>query len=188
MADPTGLTPEAAFENLKAETVRAIGSYFPYDGKHRQVRVENLHVDDKLSVDDIHSQSEVKDKEATWGVPVKGDLKLIDKATGKVIDTKKGAVLARLPKLTNRYSYIVKGNEYQVDHLFRLKSGVYARVQDNGDLESEFNLKKSPTGRGFSVKLEAKNKKFQLKYGEAHIALYPILKTLGVSDDAIEAS
>jgi DNA-directed RNA polymerase subunit beta' len=186
--DSGSLTPELAFEQLKKKTVDAIQSYFPFEGKKRRVVVSNVHVDDKLSVDDIASQSDAKDREGTWGVPVKADIKLVDTLTGQIIDEKKSTSIARLPKLTNRYSYIVGGNEYQVDHLFRLKSGVYARVQDNGDLESEFSLKKSPASNRFSVKLDRLTKKFSLKYGDAHIGLYPVLKSLGVADDDIEKS
>jgi DNA-directed RNA polymerase subunit beta' len=184
-------TPEHAFDQLKTNTLDAIHSYFPggvYEGRLQKVQVDNLHVDDQLKIDDISSQSEVKDKDGTWGVPVRADLKLVDKVTGKTVEEKKGAILARLPKLTNRYSYIVKGSEYQVDHLFRLKSGIYARVQANGDLESEFNLAKSPTGRGFSIHLDQAKKKLSLLYGDAHIALYPILKSMGVADDDLEKS
>jgi DNA-directed RNA polymerase subunit beta' len=188
MSDQTRLTPEKAFETLKQTTTDAISSYFPFDGKRQRLELSGLRVDDKLAVDDITSQTDAKDKQGTWGVPIKGDLKLIDKATGKVIDTKKGAVLGRIPKLTNRYSYIVGGSEYQVDHLFRLKSGVYARVQDNGDLESEFNLAKRPAGQNFQLKLDRVNKKFTLVYGAANIPLYPLLKSLGVGDDEIEHS
>jgi DNA-directed RNA polymerase subunit beta' len=188
MSIDTHLTPDEAFETLKKNTVDSIQTHFPFEGRRHRVELTNIHVDDKLQVDDIQSQTDAKDKEGTWGVPVKADLRLVDKITGQVVDSKKNTVLARLPKLTNRYSYIVRGNEYQVDHLFRLKSGVYARVQDNGDLESEFNLAKSPTGRGFSLKLDQKTKKMSLKYGDAHIPLYPVLKSLGVSDDSIEKS
>jgi DNA-directed RNA polymerase subunit beta' len=180
------LTPEKSFETLKSNVVNTIQSYFPFEGRKQQLVVENVRVEDHLSHDDVSSQAEAKDKEGTWGVPIKADVKLIDKATGKVVDSKKGQILGRLPKLTNRYGFIVNGNEYQIDHLFRLKSGVYARVQDNGDLETEFNLAKSPTGKGFSVKLEQGTKRFSLKLDNAHIPLYPVLKAAGVSDDQME--
>jgi DNA-directed RNA polymerase subunit beta' len=179
-------TPEHSFEVLKTNTLKAIQSYFPYEGRKQRLVVENLRVDDHLSSDDIGSQSDAKDKEGTWGCPIKADVKLIDVATGKVIDTKKGTTLARLPKLTNRYGYIVGGNEYQVDHLFRLKSGAYTRVQDNGDLETEYNMKKGINGRGFSVKLDRLKKTFDLKLENTHVPLYPVLKSMGVSDDQLQ--
>ena len=182
-------TPGQSFETLKTDVLTAIQSHFPYEGRRQKVVLDNLRVDDKLSPDDIHNQAEVKEKDGTWGVPIRGDLKLIDKVTGKVVDTKANAVLARLPKLTNRYSFIVNGSEYQVDHLFRLKSGAYARIQKNGDLETEFNLSntKRLAGNNFSVKLDRESKKFFLKYGGTHVPLYPVLKSMGVPDDRIES-
>jgi len=180
------LTPENAFEILKANTVKAIESHFPFEGRRQRLVVENVRVDDKLSHDDIASQSDAKDKESTWGCPIKGDIKLVDIITGKVVDSKKGTTIARLPKLTNRYGYIVGGNEYQVDHLFRLKSGAYTRIQDNGDLETEYNMKKGIDGRGFSVKLDRLSKQFTLKLENTHVPLYPVLKSLGMSDDQLE--
>ena len=183
------ISPEQSFETLKKNTLDAIHSYFPdgkYAGRKQSIHITNLRVEDSIKSDDVSSQTEVKDKDGTWGVPIKADMKLIDNATGKVVDETKGSVLARLPKLTNRYSYIVNGSEYQVDHLFRLKSGIYARVQDNGELESEFNLAKG--GRGFSLHLDPVKRKLSMKYGEAKIPLYPIMKSLGVADDDIEKS
>lgn len=188
MSDATGITPEGAFQVLKDNTVEAINAYFPFEGKNKKLIVEQVHIDDKLATDDIASQTAVKDKDGTWGVPIKANLKLINKHTGEVLDEKKGAILGRLPKLTNRYSYIVNGNEYQVDHLFRLRSGVYTRVQNNGELETEFNLAKSPTGRNFSLHLDPATKKMSMQYGDAKIALYPLMKTLGVADDDLEKS
>lgn len=181
-------TPQASFETLKKNTLDSIQSFFPFEGRKQRVVIENLRIDDNLSHDDIKSQTQAKDNEATWGVPVKATIKLIDTVTGKVVDEKRNAVLARIPKLTNRYGYIVNGTEYQVDHLMRLKSGAYARVQANGDLETEFNLLKSPLegGRGFSVKLDNKSKKFSVKIGDAHVPLYPVMKAMGVSDDQME--
>lgn len=179
------LTPEGAFDVLKNNVTKSISSYFPFEGKHRRLELHKVWVDDKLHIDDIKSQADARDLDRTWGVPVKAEVSLIDKATGKVVD-RKSMTVARLPKLTSRYGYIVNGNEYQVDHLFRLKSGVYARVQDNGDLESEFNLVKGPAGNRFSIQLERESKRFFLKQGDAHIPLYPVLKSLGVADDDLE--
>lgn len=179
------LTPEASFDILKNNVVKAVSSYFPYEGKTRRLELSKVWVDDKLNPEDIKSQADARDNDRTWGVPLKADVKLIDKATGKVVDSKT-MTLARLPKLTNRFGFIVDGNEYQVDHLFRLKSGVYARVQDNGDLESEFNLVKGPVGNRFSVKLDRESKRFYMKQDAANIPLYPILKSLGVADEDLE--
>lgn len=186
------LTPEKSFEGLKAKVVSEIQSHFPFDGRLNRLVVENVRAEDNLHLSDIKGQMEAKDKNGTWSVPVRADIKLVNKATGQVIDSKKNTVLARIPKLTSRYGYIVGGTEYQVDHLFRLKSGVYTRVQQNGNLETEFNLLKSPTNRGFSILFDPKSMKFNLQYprgsGGNVIPLYPVMKAVGISDDDLEHS
>ena len=186
------LTPEGSFERLKGNVIKSIQANFPLEGRRNVLVADNIQVHDNLHISDIKSQLEAKDKDATWAVPIKGDLKLIEKATGKILDQKKGALLAKLPKLTDRYGYIVNGTEYQVDHLLRLKSGVYTRIKQNGQLETEFNLLHSPTGRGFSINFEPKTMKFSMDYprgsGAITIPLYPIMKSMGVSDDELEHS
>jgi DNA-directed RNA polymerase subunit beta' len=180
------LTPQAAFDSLKSNVVDSIQSYFPFKGRQRTIQIDKIWVDDSLTPDDIHSQQDAREHEKTWGVPIKAQMSLIDNATGKVLD-KSSKTLAVLPKLTNRYGFIVNGNEYQVDHLFRLKSGIYSRVQENGDLEAEFNLAKSPARGGLSIYFDATgDKTFSLKYKDSHIPLYPILKTMGIPDEQLE--
>ncbi len=178
------ITPQKSFETLKNNVVSSIASYFPFDGKRHRIVLDSINVDDKLSIDDIKSQTDAKDHERTWGVPVVAHLSLVDKTTDKVLDKRK-TTLATIPKLTSRYGFIVGGNEYQVDHLFRLKSGVYARIQENGELESEFNLAKK-LGSNFSIHLNPRTKKFSFKYGDAHLPLYPVMKAMGIGDDELE--
>mgnify|MGYP006273965253 CR=1 FL=1 len=186
------LSPESSFEKLKSNVIKSVSGNFPIEGRKNVLVVENVHVKDDLDIGDIKSQLGSKERDGTWAVPVKGDLKLVDKATGKVIDHKKNAILAKLPKLTNRYGYIVGGTEYQVDHLFKLKSGVYSRVKRNGELETEFNLAESNTGKGFAINFDPKTMKFNMEYpkgsGAISMPLYPVMKCMGISDDEIEHS
>jgi len=180
------ISPTEVFDGLKKNTVESIKSYFPFEEGGKRLEVEDVWVDDKLDVNDIQSQQKAKLDDKTWGVKVKAKMKLTDIKTGKVLDRATSSV-ATLPKMTNRFGYIVGGNEYQVDNLFRLKSGVYTRIQNNGELESEFNLAKSPVGgRGFSVHFDPERKKFSLLYKTAKIPLLPILKSMGMADDDIK--
>jgi DNA-directed RNA polymerase subunit beta' len=180
----TSILPESAFETLKNNVTSSISAYFPFEGRNQKLVLDKIWVDDKLHIDDLKSQADHKNQEKTWGVPVKAEVSLLDKRSGKLLD-KRQVTLAKLPKLTSRYGYIVDGSEYQVDHLFRLKSGVYAREQKNGDLESEFNLAKSPAGN-FSLYLDQGKKQFFFKHGTTNIPLYPIMKAMGVSDEDME--
>lgn len=176
------LSPEKAFERLKSKTTKAMSDYFPLEGKKQTLRAKRFWVDDKRHIDDIRSQKEAKEAGRSWTVPIKAELELVDNASGKVIDTKK-VTMAQLPKITRRYSYIVNGNEWQVNNQFRLKSGVYTRIKDNGQLEGQWNLEK---GLGFKMNFDPKSRKMTMKYGGANVPLYPILKTLGMDDDTIE--
>ena len=175
-------SPEEAFETLKDRTAKTIEDYFPVEGKKNVLVAKRVWTEDDKSVDDIHGQLDARLKGRTWSVPVKAELELRDKETGKVKD-RKTVTVAQLPKITRRYSYIVDGNEWQLSNQFRLKSGVYTRIKNNGDLASQWNLEK---GMGFSMNFNPNSRKMTLGYGTANVGLYPVLKTLGISDDDIE--
>jgi len=175
-------SPEEAFESLKKRTARTIQNYFPIEGKQHTLVAKKVWVDDDKDIDDIREQKDARIKGRSWTVPIRAELELKDKSTGKVVD-KQVVNVAQLPKITRRYSYIVNGSEWQVNNLFRMKSGVYTRIRRNGELTSQWNLAK---GKAFDMDFSPKTQKMTLRYGEAQIPLYPILKTMGVDDDSIE--
>jgi len=175
-------SPEESFESLKTRTAQTVQNYFPIEGRQHTLHAKRVWVDDNKHVDDIRSQKDAKVKGRSWTVPIRAELELKDNLTGKVID-RQVVNVAQLPKITRRYSYIVNGSEWQVNNLFRMKSGVYTRVRKNGELTSQWNLAK---GQGFDMDFSPKTQKMSLRYGESHIPLYPILKTMGVDDDSIE--
>jgi DNA-directed RNA polymerase subunit beta' len=176
--------PEEAFDVLKDRLTETVQSHFPLEGKKHVLVAKKVWVDDNKDVDDIKSQKEAKLKERTWSVPVRAELELRDKATGKVVD-RQAVNIAQLPKITRRYTYITGGNEYQVNNQFRLKSGVYTHVKENGELASQWNLAK---GLNFNMDFDPKSKKMTLNFSGSgsNIGLYPVLKTMGVDDDTIE--
>jgi len=181
------LDPKEAFEHLQTRVLEGIRAQFPIQGKQQSLHLEGLEVKDELHPDDIKGQQEAKVSGKTWSVPVYANLVLKDNA-GKVIDRRRWRV-AEIPKTTSRYSYIVGGQEYQVDNQWQLKPGVYVRRDASGELESHFNV----TGKGaraFDVVLDPATKIFSMQYGKsrAHIPLYPLLKTLGVPDQDLERS
>lgn len=178
--------PQDAFETLKKRISGTIKEQFPVEGKKNTLVATKVWVDDNKDIDDIRGQQEAKLKERNWSVPVRAELELRDNKTGKVKD-RRAVTVAQLPKITNRYTYIVGGNEWQVNNMFRLKSGVYTHVKANGELASQWNLAK---GLNFDMDFDPKSKKMTVKFSGkgANIPLYPILKTMGVDDDTIERS
>jgi DNA-directed RNA polymerase beta subunit len=110
--------PQGAFEILKKRVSNTIQDQFPIEGKKNELVATKVWVDDNKHIDDVRGQMESKLRDRTWSVPVRAELELRDKETGKVKD-RMAYTLAQLPKITNRYTYIVGGNEWQVNNMFR---------------------------------------------------------------------
>lgn len=175
---------EQQWQTIRDRVDEALQQNFPLEGRKNRLVLHGLHFDESASdPHDLKAQEHAKVTGATWGVPVYGEIGLVDKASGKEIDRHKIRLLT-LPKPTPRYSYIVDGHEKQVDHLWKLRSGVYAHRQQNGDYRAEFNLAQ-PFARNprLYIPFDPEKKQFRLKYESSHIPLYSVLKTLGVSDE-----
>lgn len=93
--------------------------------------------------------------------------------------------IGKIPKLTNRHSAIIKGNEYQIQNQLRRKPGVYSRQRRNGELESEFNLAK---GSNFSIEIDPNKQKFYIIFrgSTRKFHLWNLLDLLGVPADDIK--
>ena len=181
-------TPAETWKSLQDRVQDAVKSYFPFEGRQRKLVLNDLQFDEnEARRDDIRSQEQAKEHKRTWGVPVFADVSLVDKVTGKQVDRAKVKLLT-LPKPTNRYSYIVDGSEWQVDNLWRLRSGVYSHVKQNGEFETEFNLAKPMAGKPrIKLPFDPESRKFKFGWGDTYNPpLYPILKLLGVQDEEMK--
>jgi DNA-directed RNA polymerase beta subunit len=114
---------------------------------------------------------------------LRGTWNLIDKKTGQPVDSKR-AMVARVPYLTQRGTYIVNGNEYTVANQARLKSGVFTRVKDNGDYEAHFNVLRG--GPSFRIFMEPTTGVFRLRVGQSNMNLYPVLRAMGLDDHQLK--
>lgn len=186
-------TPSDQWARLSDRVHEAVKSYFPLEGRSKKLVLHGLHFDEnEAHPTDIRSQVAAKDAKKTWGVPLYADVGLVDKESGKTLDRTK-VKLITVPKLTNRYSFIVDGNERQVDHMWRLRAGVYANQHANGKYSAEFNLAKQGDKGGFVnesrlyVPFDPKSKQLKLRYGDSlHTSLYSVLKMMGVSDEQMK--
>lgn len=176
------LSPEEGFEILKGRVAKTVDGLFPIVGKKHTLELEDVEIKDNLHIDDIRSQKKAKIGNRTWAVPVEARIALKDNTTGKKIDVQKVRLMS-LPKHTRRYSHIIDGQEYQIDNQWRLKQGIYARVKDNGELASDFNVKK---GRGFKIGFDPKSRQFKMQYGTSNIPLRPLMREMGVSQEEID--
>lgn len=177
------LNPNDAYQQFRDRAFEGIRAHFPIKNRFQTLELEKLETDDsQLHPDDLRAQQEAKNSGNTYAVPVIGHLVLRNTQTGEVIDRKKMR-LAEIPRMTQRYSYIVGGQEYQVDNQWQLKPGAYVRRRKSGELETRFNVR---NGQSFDVVLDDKSKQFFAEYKKAKVPLYPLMKTMGVDDDTLE--
>ena len=182
------LDPQSAFDTLKDRVAEAVTDHFPFEGQRRRLVLKKAWVEDDLDLDDIRSQQHAKENGRSWAVPIKATLALIDKETGDTLDTSTITV-AKVPKITRRYSYIVDGKERQVDNQFRLKSGVYSREDEAGRLVTQWNIHNWEGAKAdrFWSYFHPQDRTFTLKFGTMKdIGLYPVLRALGEPDDKIK--
>src|SRR5687768_11985383 len=178
------LDHQEAYEDFKQSVLSGIQSHFPVVGSMQTVELKGLDVKDlDPESDDIRGQHDAKVNGGTWASPVFANLVLKDNKTGNVIQEKKMRI-AEVPRVTNRYSYIVDGQEYQVDSQWQLKPGVYVRRMTTGELESRFN---TPTKKEFKILFDPATKQFFMNRGKSKkIPVYPLMKALGIDDDTLE--
>lgn len=151
-----------------------------------ELRVNKTWVEsDRHTNNDVGLQKEVRNKGQVWSNTLRADLSLIDKKTGKEIDRQKSMKIATIPKITDRNTFIVRGNEYQFTKQSRLKPGVYTKIQNNGEISSFFNVDKTiDFDRGFNnnfkINFNPEKKTFTMTYGSKNIPLINALRALGV--------
>lgn len=183
----TAFTPDEQFDSVKAEVTKTIQSMFPIENSYGKVTLSEIMVDDKLSSGDIRSQRKALSEGRDWSVPIYGRVAVHDKEGKKTSERK--LLLGHVPKTTDRFGYILGGNEYQVLNQFRLKPGVYHRQAPDGELVSEFalgNQERFARGRTINVRFDPAKAQYRMVVGTSNVPLYPVLKELGATDEEIE--
>lgn len=120
----------------------------------------------------------------TLARPLRGTWRLVNKADNAVLDEHK-ATIARVPYLTQRGTYLLNGNEYSVANQIRLRSGVYTRKKDNGELEAHLNVLKG--GPSFRMYMEPETGLFKVNVGQSQLRAYPLLRSIGVTDEQMRS-
>lgn len=175
------LDPQETFDAIKAKVTDSIASTFPIEKGNRIIEAKRVWVDDNKDVNDLRGQKRARQMGGTWSVPIKAEVALKDRNTGRVID-ERVVRLADLPKTTPRLASIVGGNEYYADNMLLLKPGVYSRIREDGTLASDIHTK----GKMFKVRFDPESKKFGIQIGGSKPDLYPVLKSIGVDDASLE--
>ncbi len=174
--------PNSAFDHLHTETSEALASHFPIVGKKYTVKLAGTTLGQRLDPNDIRSQYQKRVDGGSYSVPLYGNLQLVENETGKVVEERKLHLLD-LPQMTNRFSYIVGGKEYQVANQWQSRAGAYTKRGQNGELSTRFNVLNR---NQFDLTFHPETSNVEMEVKSARIPVYPLLKALGASDSEIE--
>lgn len=170
-------SPEDISMRTDASIMRGVQSQFPIEDKKYRLELHNLHVDRKDYDKQDEKDAILRSKSLTY--PVRGDLVLIDKATGKVLDTEKNFALVDSFAITGKHTMVYNGNNYAIANLLLLKPGVYHRYKSNDELMAQVN---TGVGSNLNIELDPKTAEFTLSVGNVNAPLCFILsEVFGVS-------
>lgn len=116
----------------------------------------------------------------TIGRELRGTWALTDNETGEVIAQRKSR-LGSVPYITDRGTFISRGNEFTMANQMRLRPGAFARVKANGELETHVNFLPGK-GRTHRIFLDPKTGVFKMNIAQANIPLITVLRAMGVND------
>ena len=171
-------------QRIRDNVVKAIETRFPVVGEKYTLKVENVHYE-KPKQTALKEEKEVLLNDGSLNDRLKGTWVLYDNATGAEV-SRKNATLLNVPRMTSRGTFIRNGSEIGLKHMFRLRSGVYTHIKNNGRVSAHINPEQT-TGQQMSVEMEPSTGVFSISRGTRTYGLLPILKAAGVSDDVVKA-
>lgn len=179
---PIFTDPAHIREETDQAMVNGIASQFPIEGKRFRLEAENIHA----VVKDFGHKEEKKAilTSSSLTYPIKADLRLIDKVSGKVLDRVSNFTLADTFAITNKHTMLYKGNNYIVSNLLVRLPGVFVRHRNDGQLEAEFN---TGAGRSFSIILDPQSKIFYVETDSSKSPIAVLLQSvLEVPDQIVK--
>src|ERR1035437_555989 len=117
-------------DRIREKAVAGLKAAFPMEIRGQKLELEDVRVHTRDF--GMEAQKQAILEGSTLQEPVKGTLVLKD-PDGKVLDRVKNYTLLHLPYFTERHSFIVAGNEYQVANQVRMRPGVYTRRRANDE-------------------------------------------------------
>lgn len=169
-------------KQIRAKAIEGLVKAFPLALRDRTIELHDPHVVEREFGPNDQKQALLEG--SSLHEPVRATLVMRD-STGKEIERVKNFTLLNLPYFTERHTFVLDGNEYQVSNQIRMKPGVYTRKRANEELETAFNLSK---GSNFRLSLDEKKGHPYMQYGTTTIPLYPVLRQLGLSHETIAKS
>ena len=174
-------------ESILSSVKDGFSKKFPMEDGNISLSVDNLRYNEARRPTGIAAAKKALMGGGTLGVPLHGDVTLRDKATGEILDQKKGHLLANVPYLTDRGTFVMRGTEYLTANQSLLRPGLFSRIKENGEIEIHGNTR-SGTGPSFRMYMEPDTGIYRMSLGTSKIKLYPILRALGKTDADLEGA
>lgn len=170
-----------SIQSLYDVAVSEIKKIFPIETDKYIASIEKIYHENPHDV----AQNYAAQKDATinaldFVVDIKADLKVKNKETKKEF-TRQNVTVLNIPAMTNHGTFIIDGNQYFVKHQLRRRPGVYARIMENGEFETEVLV----AGANYKIRLEPDKGKIFLMYRNKKIPFYHFLRYLDVPDNEI---
>jgi DNA-directed RNA polymerase beta subunit len=173
---PIFTSPQALNKQKDDVLVGGLLKQFPLETRNYRLELTNVHPDEKTFTQHDEKEAILRSKNLTY--PIRGDLKLYDKATNKLLDEEKNFALMDSFPLTGKHTLIYRGNNYSVSNMLQLRPGVYTRRRPTGVLESHFNTAK---GQSFYITLDPEKLLFNINIKSSYVPVAPLLtKVFGV--------
>jgi DNA-directed RNA polymerase subunit beta len=151
--------------------VKSLTESFPIENKNYVLSVSNIHIDKPTFTKADEKEAILKSKSLTY--PIRGDITLTSKTTGKVVDKVLNFSLLDSFHITDKHTIMYKGSAYSVSNQLQLLPGVYTRTRENtGELEAHVNTGK---GASFRLVLDPQSKIIYLEVGSTHTPIGPLL-------------
>jgi DNA-directed RNA polymerase subunit beta len=174
-------SPSEIRDRTEKAMVEGIMAQFPMENKLFKLEASNIRAERKEFTHKEEKEAILRTKSLTY--PIKGDINLIDKRTGKIVDSVKNHPLSDTFAITDKHTLLYKGNNYSVANLMQLLPGVYTRSKATGELEADIN---TGTGRSFSLTLDPESQLISTEIATSKIPIAPLLRdVLGISDREI---
>ncbi len=154
----------------------SVRSLFPLSNEQVSLELEDLTYAQRPITRSDERTALVNDQTLQWNL--RGRLVLRDAATGKVLD-RQVRTLASVPYLTDRATFIYRGNDYSGGNSLKLRPGVYTRWTASGMVEAPIH---ASGGHGMVVYLDPQSGEFKLRLQQSELKLYPLLSALGIDD------
>ncbi len=164
-------SPDEVSHKTDQALISGITKQFPIEDKKYRLELRNVRIDKKEFDKKDEKDAILRSKSLTY--PIRGDLVLIDKATGKEVDVEKDFPLVDSFSITGKHTMVYNGNNYAIANLLLLKPGVYHRYKSNDELMAQVNTE---VGSNFSIGLTPKTQDFILSVGNVNVPLSFILK------------